>query len=148
MRLLRINSHKWGLVEAPIFLLLEFGIPIVNKRVSITPAAIVGSGICKTPDDFVKLARMLNKVAHDIGVNFLGGFSAIVSKGMTTADELLIRSLPQALATTELVCSSVNVGSTKTGINMDAVRLVGQTVKASTLTRNLNFPKCRRKRKS
>ncbi len=107
----------------------EFGIPIVNKRVSITPAAIVGSGICKTPDDFVKLAQTLDKVAHDIGINFLGGFSAIVSKGMTPADEMLIRSLPQALATTELVCSSVNLGSTKTGINMDAVRLIGQTVK-------------------
>lgn len=106
----------------------EFGIPIVNKRISITPIAIVGGAACKTEEDFVKIAKTLDKVAHEVGVNFIGGYSALVSKGMTKADELLIRSIPQALSQTELICSSVNVGSTKTGINMDAVRLMGEMV--------------------
>ncbi|WP_022759257.1 PFL family protein [Butyrivibrio fibrisolvens] len=106
----------------------EFGIPIVNKRISITPIAIVGGAACKTSEDFVKIAKTLDKVAHEVGVNFIGGYSALVSKGMTKADELLIRSIPQALSQTELICSSVNVGSTKTGINMDAVRLMGEMV--------------------
>ena len=106
----------------------EYGIPIVNKRISITPAAIVGGAACKTPDDFVKIAQTLDKAAKKVGVNFLGGFSALVSKGMTKADELLIRSIPKALATTDFVCSSINVGSTKTGLNMDAVKLMGEIV--------------------
>ena len=125
----KIVSKAHNLVKTGEDISREFGIPIVNKRVSITPAAIVGSGICKSTDDYVRLAQTLDKAAHDVGINFLGGFSAIVSKGMTPSDELLIRSLPQALATTELVCSSVNLGSTKTGINMDAVHLIGQIVK-------------------
>ena len=99
----------------------EFGIPIVNKRISITPISLVGGNVCKTPDDFVELAKVLDAAAKKVGVNFLGGYSALVSKGMTKADELLIRSIPKALAETDFVCSSVNVGSTKTGINMDAV---------------------------
>lgn len=107
----------------------EFGIPIVNKRVSVTPIALVGGASAKTPEDFVKLAKILDRAAHEIGVNFIGGYSALVSKGMTKADELLIRSIPQAMKETELICSSVNVGSTKTGINMDAVRLMGEIVK-------------------
>ena len=107
----------------------EYGIPIVNKRISITPAALVGGAACKTTGDFVKLAKTLDKAAKEVGVNFLGGYSALVSKGMTKADELLIRSIPEALACTDFVCSSVNVGSTKTGINMDAVRLMGEIVK-------------------
>ncbi|SEP54745.1 PFL family protein [Butyrivibrio sp. TB] len=106
----------------------EFGIPIVNKRISVTPIAIIGGAACKTSEDFVKIAKTLDKVAHEVGVNFIGGYSALVSKGMTKADELLIRSIPQALSQTELICSSVNVGSTKTGINMDAVRLMGEMV--------------------
>ncbi|MCR5771224.1 MAG: PFL family protein [Butyrivibrio sp.] len=106
----------------------EYGIPIVNKRISVTPIAIVGGAACKTSEDFVKIAKTLDKVAHEVGVNFIGGYSALVSKGMTKADELLIRSIPQALSQTELICSSVNVGSTKTGINMDAVRLMGDMV--------------------
>ncbi len=106
----------------------DYGIPIVNKRISITPIALVGGSCCKTSDDFVELAKTLDKVAHDVGVNFLGGYSALVSKGMTKADRLLIESIPDAMAQTELVCSSVNVGSTKTGINMDAVRLLGTIV--------------------
>jgi len=107
----------------------ELGVPIVNKRISITPAAIVGSSCCKTPRDFVKIAKTLDKAAKKLGVNFIGGYSAIVSKGMTPADELLIRSIPEAMATTEHICSSVNVGSTKTGIDMDAVRLMGEIIK-------------------
>jgi uncharacterized protein len=107
----------------------EFGVPIVNKRISITPAALVGAACCKKPKDFVRLAKTLDRAAKKLGVNFIGGYSAVVSKGMTKADELLIRSIPEAMATTEHICSSVNVGSTKTGIDMDAVRLMGEIVK-------------------
>ncbi|MBQ0107117.1 MAG: PFL family protein [Methanocorpusculum sp.] len=107
----------------------EFGIPIVSKRISVTPISLVGGAVCKTPDDFVLLAQALDKAAAASKVNFLGGYSALVSKGMTKADELLIRSIPKALAVTEKVCSSVNIGSTKTGINMDAVRLMGEIVR-------------------
>ena len=107
----------------------EFGVPIVNKRVSITPAAIVGSACCRKPADFVKIAKTLDRAAKKLGVNFIGGYSAVVSKGMTPADEMLIRSIPEAMATTERLCSSVNVGSTKTGIDMDAVRLMGEIIK-------------------
>ena len=107
----------------------DFGVPVVNKRISITPAAIVGGACCKKPSDFVKIAKTLDKAAKKLGVNFIGGYSAIVSKQMTKADELLIKSIPEAMATTERICSSVNVGSTKTGINMDAVRLMGEIVK-------------------
>ncbi len=107
----------------------EFGIPIVNKRISVTPIALVGGAACKSPSDFAKIAATLDKVAKAVGVNFIGGYSALVSKGMTEADRLLISSIPEALSTTELVCSSINVGSTKTGINMDAVRLMGTIVK-------------------
>ena len=107
----------------------EFGIPIVNKRISVTPVSLVGGSVCKTSEDFVEIAKTLDKAAKKVGVNFLGGYSALVSKGMTKADELLIRSIPQALAQTDFVCSSVNVGSTKTGINMDAVKLIGEMIK-------------------
>ena len=107
----------------------EFGIPIVNKRISVTPIALVGGAACKTKEDFASIAKTLDKVAKEVGVNFIGGYSALVSKGMTAADELLIRSIPLALSTTERVCSSVNLGSTKTGINMDAVKLMGEMVK-------------------
>ena len=107
----------------------EYGIPIVNKRISVTPIALVGGAACNTPDDYVKIALTLDKVAEELGVNFIGGYSAVVSKGMTRSDELLIRSIPKALACTERICSSVNVGSTKTGINMDAVKLMGEIVK-------------------
>ena len=107
----------------------EFGIPIVNKRISITPIAMVGASACHTPEDYVTIAKTLDRAAKTVGVNFLGGYSAVVSKGMTKSDELLIRSIPQALSQTEFICSSVNVGSTKTGINMDAVKLMGEIVK-------------------
>ena len=107
----------------------EYGIPIVNKRIAVTPIALIGGAACRTKEDFVSIAHTLDKVAHEVGVNFIGGYSALVSKGMTRADELLIRSIPQALADTERVCSSVNVASTKTGIDMDAVKLMGEIIK-------------------
>ena len=107
----------------------EFGIPIVNKRISVTPIALIGGAACKTSSDYATIAKTLDDVAKKVGVNFIGGYSALVSKGMTKADELLIRSIPEALANTERVCSSINLGSTKTGINMDAVRLMGEIVK-------------------
>ena len=106
----------------------EYGIPIVNKRVSVTPVSLVGASACRSSEDYVKVAHALDRAAREVGINFLGGYSAVVSKGMTHSDELLIRSIPQALAETERICSSVNVGSTKTGLNMDAVRLMGETV--------------------
>ena len=107
----------------------NYCIPIVNKRISVTPIALIGGAACKCPEDFVTIAQTLDRAAKTVGVNFIGGYSALVSKGMTTADENLIRSIPQALASTDIVCSSVNVGSTKTGINMDAVKLMGEIVK-------------------
>ncbi len=107
----------------------DFGIPIVNKRISVTPIALVGASACKTSADFVSIAKTLDETAKEVGVNFLGGYSALVSKGMTPADELLIRSIPEALTTTDIVCSSVNLGSTKTGIDMDAVRLMGSVIR-------------------
>ena len=107
----------------------NYCIPIVNKRISVTPIALVGGAACKTPDDFATIAQTLDRAAKKVGVNFIGGYSALVSKGMTAADENLIRSIPKALSTTDFVCSSVNLGSTKTGINMDAVRLMGEIIK-------------------
>ncbi|MCR4604476.1 MAG: PFL family protein [Eubacterium sp.] len=106
----------------------EFGIPIVNKRLSVTPIALVGGSSAKSTDDFVKLAKTLDKAVKQVGVNLLGGYSAIVSKKMTAADKLLIESIPVALSETDTICSSVNLGSTKTGIDMDAVRLMGDVI--------------------
>ncbi|MGN0349526.1 MAG: PFL family protein [Roseburia sp.] len=108
----------------------EYGIPIVNRRIAVTPIALVGGAACKTTEDFVTIAKTLDRAANDVGANLIGGYSALVSKGMTRADELLIRSIPQALCSTERVCSSVNLASTKTGINMDAVRLMGEILLA------------------
>lgn len=125
----KIRSLAGNLARTAEDISKEFGVPIVNKRISITPIALVGASCCKSADDYVKIAKALDQVAEEVGVNFLGGYSAVVSKGMTTSDKLLIESIPQALACTQRICSSVNVGSTKTGINMDAVRLMGETVK-------------------
>ncbi len=116
----------------------EFGIPIVNKRISVTPIALVGGAACRTKEDFATVAQTLDKVAKKVGVNFIGGYSALVSKGMTQADKLLIESIPLALSTTDVVCSSINVGSTKTGINMDAVRLMGSIVKETAMATKEN----------
>ena len=124
----RITTLAENLVKTGQDIENEYGIPIVNKRISVTPIALVGASACKKPEDYVTIAKTLDKAAKKVGVNFIGGYSALVSKGMTKSDEYLIRSIPQALAQTERVCSSVNVGSTKTGIDMDAVRLLGDMI--------------------
>lgn len=111
----------------------KYAIPIVNKRISVTPIALVGGAACKSPEDFVEIAKTLDEAAKATGVNFIGGYSALVAKGMTNAEELLIRSIPKALACTDRVCSSVNLASTKTGINMDAVKLMGEIIKETAL---------------
>jgi Uncharacterized conserved protein len=111
----------------------EYGIPIVNKRVSVTPVSIVAGGT--KAQDYTPIAQTLDRAAKTLGINFIGGFSALVHKGETASDRALISSIPQALAETEFVCSSVNVGSTRAGINMDAVRHMGETIKrAAELT--------------
>ncbi len=125
----KITKKAEKLVETGKQIEREYGIPIVNKRISVTPIAIVGASACKSPEDFVTVAHTLDMAAQTVGVNFIGGYSALVSKGMTKADENLIRSVPQALSTTEMVCSSVNLGSTKTGLDMDAIRLMGDVIK-------------------
>lgn len=125
----KITRYAKDLVKTGEEISKEFGVPIVNKRIAITPISLVGGAACKTSDDYVKIAHILDRAAKTVGINFLGGYSAIVSKGMSHSDELLIRSIPKALAQTDLICSSVNIGSTKTGINMDAVRLMGNIIK-------------------
>ncbi len=125
----KITTMAENLVAVGEEISTEFGIPIVNKRISITPAALIGGSACKTPEDFVELAKTLDRAAKKVGVNFIGGYTALVSKKMTKADRDLICSIPEALASTERVCSSVNVGSTKTGLDMDAIRLMGKIVK-------------------
>ena len=125
----KIKKYAGRLASTADGIAREFGVPIVNKRVSITPIALVGASCCKSPEDYVKIALALDRTAGEIGINFLGGFSAIVSKGMTESDRMMIESIPEVLAQTQIICSSVNVGSTKTGINMDAVRLMGHIVK-------------------
>lgn len=125
----KITTVAKDLVKTGEEIETEYGIPIVNKRISVTPIALIGAAACKTSEDYVTLAKTLDRAAHTVGVNFIGGYSALVQKGMTKSDELLIRSIPEALASTERVCSSINLGSTKTGINMDAVKLMGEIVK-------------------
>jgi len=107
----------------------EYAIPIVNKRISVTPIALIGASACRSEKDFVSIAKTLDRAAKECGVNFLGGYSALPAKGMTHSEELLIRSIPEALAVTDNICASVNLGSTKTGINMDAVALMGRIVR-------------------
>ena len=107
----------------------EYALPIVNKRISVTPVSIIGASACHSVEDYVSVAKTLDRAAKKVGVNFLGGFSALPAKGMTASEELLIRSIPQALSQTDNVCASVNLGSTKTGINMDAVLLMGKMIK-------------------
>ncbi len=117
----------------------EFGIPIVNKRISITPISIVGASCCKTKEDYLLLAKTLDEVAENLAVNFIGGFSAIVNKSMSKKEELMISSIPLCLSKTKRICASINLASSKTGINMDAVRLSGKIIKElSYLTRNEN----------
>lgn len=125
----KITNVAKNLVKVGDDISRDFGVPIVNKRISVTPIALIGGSACKSVSDFVQIAKTLDKAAKDTGVNFLGGYSAVVSKGITAADRLLMESIPQALNETDFVCSSVNLGSTKTGLNMDAVRLMGKIVK-------------------
>ena len=124
----KILRMAGNLVKVGDELGIEYGVPVINKRVSVTPIALVGGAACKKPEDFVRIAETLDSAAKEIGVNFIGGYSALVQKGMTRADRMLIESIPEALARTERVCSSISLGSTRTGINMDAVRLMGDVV--------------------
>lgn len=131
-KIARLSEHFVETVEATE---KEFGIPIINKRISVTPISIIAGS--SNDVDYIKYAEILDKAADVAGVNFLGGFSALVHKGFTKGDEILIRSIPQALAVTNKVCASVNVATTKAGINMDAVRIMGEVIKeAAYLTRD------------
>ncbi|EGW0030191.1 PFL family protein [Enterococcus faecium] len=123
----KITSKAKNLVKVGDEIASEFGIPIINKRISVTPIAIVASA--SGGQDCVAFARVLDKAAKVVGINFIGGYSALVEKGYHGADLSLIQSIPEALAETEFVCSSVNIGSTRAGINMDAVKLMGETIK-------------------
>jgi len=139
----RIVETAGNLVSVGDEISLEFGIPIVNKRVSVTPISLIGASACKEPEDFVSIAKTLDKAAETIGINFIGGYSALVMKGMTNADRLLIESIPKALSVTSRVCSSVGLASTKTGINMDAVKLMGDIVlKTAGLTKDYDSVGC------
>ena len=123
----KITRKAENLVKVGQDIEWEFGIPIVNKRISVTPIALVGNA-CKS-DSLVPLAIAMDRAAKEVGVNFIGGFSALVQKGCTESDWKLIRSIPEAMAATERVCASVNIGSTKAGINMDAVAEMGRIIK-------------------
>ncbi len=125
----KITKYAKNLVEYANELENDYSIPIINKRIAVTPISIIGES-CKNPD-YVKIAQTLDKAALEIGVNFVGGFSALVEKGFTRGDRLLIESIPEALATTERLCSSVNLASSKAGINMDAVLKMAETIKQS-----------------
>ena len=139
----KITNVAKNLVKVGDDISRDFGVPIVNKRISVTPIALIGGSACKSVNDFVQIAKTLDKAAKDTGVNFLGGYSAVVSKGITAADRLLMESIPQALNETDFVCSSVNLGSTKTGLNMDAVRLMGKIVKETAkITADRDFIGC------
>ena len=139
----KIKEAAQNLVKTGEDISKEFGIPIVNKRISVTPISLVGGSACKNKEDFVSIAKTLDKAAHEVGVNLIGGYTALVAKGMTNAERMLIESIPMALSCTERVCSSVNLGSTKTGINMDAVKLMGEIIKQTAeYTKDQDFPGC------
>ena len=137
----KITRSAKDLVRVCEELEIEYGIPIINKRISVTPAAFVGGSL--SSEEFVSLAHTLDRAAKELGVNFIGGFGALVQKGMTVGADHLIDAIPEALATTERVCSSVNVATTKAGINMDAVRRMGEVVKKTAyLTRDRDSIGC------
>ena len=139
----KIYAKAKDLVRVGEEISAEFGIPIVHKRISITPISLIGASCCKTKEDYLLLAQTLDRVAKDVKVNFIGGFSAIVNKMMTPKEKLMMESIPLALSQTERVCSSINVASSKTGINMDAVRLSGKIIKElSYLTKDDNSIGC------
>ena len=124
----KICKKAGKLVETGEHISKSYGIPVVNKRISVTPIATVGSSACKTEEDYVKLAMTLDKAAENVGVNLIGGYSAMLAKGNTEKEVIFLNSIPEALKVTSRVCSSVNVGSSRTGINMDAVRRMGDIV--------------------
>lgn len=137
----KVTSSAEFLVQTGEEIEAEYGIPIINKRVSVTPISIAAEA-CKT-DSYIPVAEALDAAAKEIGINFIGGFSALVEKGYTNGDRILINSIPQALATTDQVCSSVNLASTKAGINMDCVREMGEVVKRTAeLTRDRDAIGC------
>ena len=137
----KITRKAENLVKTGVEIEQKYGIPIVNKRVSVTPVSLIGGNM--SPDGFLKLAHTLQRAANTLGINFIGGYSALVHKGMTQGDRNLISVIPEALAETSTVCSSVNVATTKAGINMDAIRLMGSTIKrAAYLTRDNNSMGC------
>ena len=137
----KITTSARDLVKVGGDIEKKYGIPIVNKRVSVTPISLVGGTL--SPEGYIKVAKTLDRAANEIGINFIGGFSALVQKGMTKGAENLISIIPEALAETNLVCSSVNVASTKAGINMDAIKLMGSTIKrAAYLTKDRDSIGC------
>ena len=125
----KITTYAKDLVSTGEAIGRDYGIPIVNKRITVTPISLVGASCCTFSEDFVRIAHTLDRAAKEVGVDLIGGYSALVSKAMTPAERMLIESLPQALSETDIVCSSVNVGSTRTGIDMDAVELLGRMIK-------------------
>ena len=137
----KIMRHAKDLVKTGDDISKEYGIPIINKRISVTPVALMAGGLSR--DGAVRIAQTLDKAAHELGVNFIGGYSALVQKGFSNGSRTLIESIPEALAQTERVCSSVNVASTKAGINMDAVALMARIIRESAeLTRGNNAIGC------
>lgn len=131
----KIKHYAKNLVEYANELENDYSIPIINKRIAVTPISLIGES-CKNPD-YVKIAKTLDKAAEEVGVNFIGGFSALVEKGCTKGDKLLIESIPEALAQTERLCSSINLASSKAGINMHAVLKMADTIKkAAELTKD------------
>ncbi len=137
----KITKNAEHLVAVGEDISKDYGIPIVNKRVSITPVSLIGGAL--TPEGYIRLAQTLDRAAQTVGINFIGGFSALVHKGMTQSERNLISVIPEALASTKLVCSSVNVATTKAGINMDAVKLMGSTIKrAAYLTKDDSCMAC------
>lgn len=123
----KITTYAKDLVKVGDELAKEYGVPVVNKRISVTPIAIAAAG-CKNADSYVSIAQTLDKAAQEVGVNFIGGFSALVQKGYTESDKILIDSIPEALAVTERVCASVNIGTSRNGLNMDAVKKMGEVI--------------------
>ena len=137
----KITTSAEHLVKTGCDIEKKYGIPIVNKRVSVTPVSLVGGAI--SPEGYIKVAKTLDRAAKTLGINFIGGFSALVQKGMTKGAENMISIIPEALAQTDFVCSSVNVASTKAGINMDAIKIMGSTIKrAAYLTRDKDSIGC------
>ncbi len=137
----KITTSARDLVKVGGDIEKKYGIPIVNKRVSVTPVSLVGGTL--SPEGYIKVAKTLDRAAKELGINFIGGFSALVQKGMTKGAENMISIIPDALAETDFVCSSVNVASTKAGINMDAIKLMGGTVKrAAYLTKDRDSIGC------